>query len=403
MNAKFIAWLVIVLIFYSSISSSYEAYLLLLGDKSGLLSVQSSWLYRAPREFLLFILCIHFTFYYFKDKKLNKYGFNKSFYLYSYFVLYYIVIKVLITVLSYPFIVPLTGLRIFEYVPVFFIMYVYFSEFGTQYFKKNLEITLKIFIIIQTVFALYELFNAPPIEGSTLFGTRVFGSFSHPNVFGLTMAVIAFVFVIMGFKNNKRWVLLLFTLTIMSGSRLAQLLIMTIPIIKILFNLKSYSLRMIYLQLMPIIGIFIYMLVKLPSFSGRNIQGEERLDVWADIFKNYLNIIDLFFGWGVGLGSNSLTTIFGSGYFKGQFVSDSLLVLLVSSFGILGLFLCLVMLFIPLLFLKGLHLENWILILSFFLLSGTATVVLELFPVNVIIFVLMSYVLAVYRKVNIEL
>lgn len=402
MNCKILVWLIALLILFSIFSSSYEAGLLMSGSSNGLLNVEAPWYYRLPREIILGVICIIWSFFVRNHNNTPSKGI-RPFHLMVYFTVCYIVALSLITCLSYDVIIPILGLRIFEYLPIAVITYWYCKNFEVDYFKKVIVSMLKIFILVETVFSFYELIYSPTVVGKTIFGTRVYGTFSNPNTFSITIAAIALLFIVFKVKNNKKWMLLLLLLTILSGTRMAQISIMSIFFITILINkVKSFSLRTSLIQIFPLFLFFMYLVVKSSFISGRSIVQEERLLVWADILDDHLNIKDLIFGWGVGLGSNSLTTIFGANFYEGQFVSDSTYILLLAHFGISGIFLFFLFLFYPFKILSRVNSRDWLLIVTYIILAGSSISVFEIFPVNVLLFMLVGYVIALNKKEKLE-
>ncbi len=133
-------------------------------------------------------------------------------------------------------------------------------------------------------------------------------------------------------------------------------------------------------------------------FSGRLIMHEGRIFVWSQILsKGIHSIWDILFGWGLGLGANTLTTFFGPGKFPGQFISDSAFIYILSAFGIIGLFLYLSILFLAFFSFK----YNAVLLSSFLMLSSVPVVWFENFPSNFIICIVCGIYLQKVSEYNI--
>jgi hypothetical protein len=63
-----------------------------------------------------------------------------------------------------------------------------------------------------------------------------------------------------------------------------------------------------------------------------------RIDRWDQVLGDNINsAVDLLFGWGLGLSSNTINILYGADYFPGQFDSDSLYLYLWNGYGLIGL------------------------------------------------------------------
>ena len=75
----------------------------------------------------------------------------------------------------------------FEYLPLILIVFKMLDEKSVNVFNKYVFI----FIFVETLIGIVEVFYAPPILGKTIWGSRAFGTFSSPNLFGFTMVTLA--------------------------------------------------------------------------------------------------------------------------------------------------------------------------------------------------------------------
>lgn len=338
---------------------------------------------RYLREFVL-ILTVVYLFLWVKYLKINKPLLIMSIFLGVYIVLefYLMLIK------DYPPIVPISGLRIFQYIPFMIVGFV-FGKNNIQSSMNKIGNFFKFFILIQLILGVSQIITAPPIFGSTLFGSRPFGTYTSPNLYGLTMVTVALFLLFTNVKNRGLWIFLSILGAAMSGSRSAFIVAAIIILYRVWIKIKKKE-RIFLYPLIPVIAYFLYQIVSSKAISGRNIAQEERLSVWNSILSNVNSTSDFLFGWGLGLGSNTITNLFGYGYFPGQFTSDSTLIFIFSSFGIVGLLFYLFSLIYTYIRFKNKFTLLFILFVFFY---SNVFIIWEVYPVNVIFMLLWGWIL----------
>lgn len=383
----------IALLIYAALFTSFsEAYSLFYGKYEGL-SVIEGFNVRPLREIILGIIIF-----------LNLQYLKKNFVLHTktlliiLFSLFYMSFEFLLFIFNNDsIIVPLLGLRIFEYIPVAYLAYLYYIKLESV--DVSIIKYIKIFIYLEIVLGIFEIMYALPSVGVTAIGVRPFGTFSSPNVYGLNMAALALLIYIMDFKNNKLLFYLTIVMALLSGSRLAIILALWLVFADGFLRIKSNYLKFASLVGLPFLAVFMYIVSKSESISGRAIGSEERLGVWSSILLKMDDIDKLLFGWGLGLGSNSVTAIYGPNFFNGQFISDSTYIYILSSFGLIGLFIYFFVLLNS--FITIVKPYNYVFIVFIFL-AGIPFIFFEIFPANLILMYLWGYLFAVsaQRKIT---
>lgn len=289
-----------------------------------------------------------------------------------------------------PLVVPLSGLRVFQYLPLLFAgMMCAQRPHGGQTFDVFAGY-LRVFVVLQGLIALNQAFNSPPVYGvSFLGGGRPWGTFTGPNPFGAALAACALVFAYSGRHDRARWVFLSGAVAVLSGSRTA-----VIGVLLIVAYLGYRRLPPLGRWGALIAGPFLLpaalWLASSDVVSGRNIEGEGRIEGWQHHLDNLQNGWDLAFGWGLGLGSNTVTMLYGKDAFPGQFIADGLYMFLLSGYGLVGVLAYL-----------GLVIYSWarskhpdrMLLFSYVLLAGVAFNAWEVFPQNALLMFLWGWVL----------
>ena len=289
-----------------------------------------------------------------------------------------------------PLVVPLSGLRVFQYLPLLFAgMMCARRPQGRETFDAFAGY-LRVFVVLQGLIALNQAFNSPPVYGvSFLGGGRPWGTFTGPNPFGAALAACALVFAYSTRHDRGRWVFLSSAVAVLSGSRTAVigvLLIVTYLGYRRLPPLGRWGALMAGPFLLPAA----LWLASSDVVSGRNIEGEGRIEGWLHHLHNLQNGWDLAFGWGLGLGSNTVTMLYGKDAFPGQFIADGLYMFLLSGYGLVGVLAYL-----------GLVIYSWarsrhpdrLLLFSYVLLAGVAFNAWEVFPQNALLMFLWGWVL----------
>ncbi len=241
--------------------------------------------------------------------------------------------------LDLPLVVPMAGLRIFEYLPLALIGFVTSRLGAGEYVINRFAHYLRYFLAVQAVLAIAQALWAPPLFGvSFLGGGRPFGTFVSPNLFGATMATCALLFALV--PGMRKWLAVSVFLALLSGSRTAfisSLLVFYFQIYAVFRPRDRWALVMPA----PILAVGALLLASSPLLSGRDDADptqDGRLDLWQRIFSNYIHgPADVLFGWGLGLSSNTINILFGAEHFQGQFDSDSLYLFLLNGYGLVGL------------------------------------------------------------------
>jgi hypothetical protein len=241
--------------------------------------------------------------------------------------------------LDLPLVVPMAGLRVFEYMPVALIGFAASRLGAGQYILYKFAYYLRYYIALQTVLAITQALWAPPILGvSLLGGGRPFGTFVSPNLFGAAMATCSLLFAVV--PGMRRWMGVSIFLALLSGSRTALISSLLVVFFQIYAALRPRD-RWALVMPAPILAVGALILASSPLLSGRDDADptqDGRLDLWQRIFSNYIDgPADVLFGWGLGLSSNTINVLYGAEYFPGQFDSDSLYLFLLNGYGLIGL------------------------------------------------------------------
>ncbi|QPK65042.1 O-antigen ligase family protein [Methylomonas sp. LL1] len=299
--------------------------------------------------------------------------------------------------LDLPLVVPMAGLRVFEYLPLALIGFVTSRLGAGDYVLVKFASYLRYFIALQTVLAIAQALWAPPLFGvSFLGGGRPFGTFVSPNLFGACMATCALVFsLVPGMRN---WLAVSVFLALLSGSRTAfisSLLVMFFQIYAVLRPRDRWALIMPA----PILAVAALLLASSPMLSGRDDADptqDGRIDLWQRVFANHIHDpMDLLFGWGLGLSSNTINILFGAEHFPGQFDSDSLYLFLLNGYGLIGLLAYLLFLWITTR--MSVHAHKG-LVVMFIFVAGLTFNMWEYFPQNALLMFLWGSVLGTRRK-----
>lgn len=241
--------------------------------------------------------------------------------------------------LDLPLVVPMTGLRVFEYLPLALIGFVTSRLGAGETVIHRFAHYLRYYIAVQAVLAIAQAMWAPPLFGvSFLGGGRPFGTFVSPNLFGATMATCALLFALV--PDMKKWLAISVFLALLSGSRTAFISSLLVVYFQIYAVLRPRD-RWAMIMPAPILAVVALLLASSPLLSGRddaNPIEDGRIDLWQRVFSEQIHgPADLLFGWGLGLSSNTINILYGAEHFQGQFDSDSLYLFLLNGYGLVGL------------------------------------------------------------------
>lgn len=241
--------------------------------------------------------------------------------------------------LDLPLVVPMAGLRVFEYLPVALIGFMTSRLGAGEYVIHRFAHYLRYYIALQFVLAIAQALWAPPLFGvSFLGGGRPFGTFVSPNLFGATMATCALLFALV--PGMRKWLAASVFLALLSGSRTAFISSLLVVFFRIYAAVRPRD-RWALIMPAPLLAVGALLLASSPLLSGRddaNPTEDGRIDLWQRVFANHIHDgMDLLFGWGLGLSSNTINILFGAEHFSGQFDSDSLYLFLLNGYGLVGL------------------------------------------------------------------
>ena len=294
--------------------------------------------------------------------------------------------------LDLPLVVPMAGLRIFEYLPLALIGFVTCRLGAGETVINRFAHYLRYYIAVQGVLAIAQALWAPPLFGvSFLGGGRPFGTFVSPNLFGATMATCALLFSLV--PSMRKWVAVSVFLALLSGSRTAFISSLLVVYFQI-FAVLRYRDRWALIMPAPIFAVGALILASSPLLSGRddaNPTEDGRIDLWQRVFSEQIHgPADLLFGWGLGLSSNTINILFGAEHFQGQFDSDSLYLFLLNGYGLVGLLAYIVFLWTTTR--TSVH-PNKGLVMMFILVAGLTFNMWEYFPQNAMLMFLWGAVL----------
>ncbi|MDD5411005.1 MAG: O-antigen ligase family protein [Methylobacter sp.] len=294
--------------------------------------------------------------------------------------------------LDLPLVVPMAGLRVFEYMPLALIGFATSRLGAGEYVIYKFAHYLRYYIALQTVLAVAQALWAPPILGvSILGGGRPFGTFVSPNLFGAAMATCALLFALV--PSMRKWVAVSVFLALLSGSRTAFISSLLVVFFQIYAVLRPRD-RWALIMPAPILAVGALLLASSPLLSGRDDADptqDGRLDLWQRIFSEYIHgPADVLFGWGLGLSSNTINVLYGAEHFPGQFDSDSLYLFLLNGYGLVGLLAYIGFLWMTT---RISAYPNKGLVIMFIFVAGLTFNMWEYFPQNAILMFLWGMVL----------
>jgi hypothetical protein len=287
-----------------------------------------------------------------------------------------------------PWIIIAAGLRIFEYVPLMFIGVIVFRVAGEAPFRAIARVLL-VYLAIQTVAGALEITILPTIFGSR---TRAYGTLPGPIVFGITVAVCALFAMVARLRPLWPVWAVSAAMAVASGTRMAMLMLMGLVGVKLITSIKNLYMQTLAGLICLVVSPAMFLLVNSPILSGREqteAGGLQRFEVWQRIVETIQTVPDLLFGWGMGLGSNTVFALLGEFGYPGQYIADGLIPFIIGSYGIIGVILQLMILCVY--FWRVRQNLDGIVVGVVFLLASITTVSLEVFPVNAMLFILLGW------------
>jgi O-Antigen ligase len=349
---------------------------------------------RILRELMLIVLIAYAFF----EPRLRNGFFSSEIMAFLGLIVTYVLFEVAYALyLDLPLVVPMAGLRVFEYLPVALIGYISSRLGAGDYVLVKFAQYLRYFIALQAVLAIAQALWAPPLFGvSFLGGGRPFGTFVSPNLFGATMATCALVFALV--PGMRHWLAVSVFLALLSGSRTAFISALLVVFFQVYAALRPRD-RWALIMPAPILAVAALILASSPLLSGRDDADptqDGRIDLWQRVFANHIHDpIDLLFGWGLGLSSNTINILFGAEHFPGQFDSDSLYLFLLNGYGLIGLLAYLLLLWMS----TRMSVYNHKgLVIMFIFVAGLTFNMWEYFPQNAILMFLWGSVLGTRQK-----
>lgn len=301
--------------------------------------------------------------------------------------------------LGLPSVVPLAGLRVFEYLPIALIGYLIAQLNAGEQVLATFVKLLRFYVLLQAFLAIAQALWAPALFGvSLLGGGRPFGTFVSPNLFGAAMSTCTLFFALPQTQANAKWMGLSLFLALLSGSRTAFMTGLLVVFFTLYQKVRARDRWALWLPA-PLLAVAALILASSPLLSGRDdadLSKEGRIALWQNLLSSQINdIADLLFGWGLGLGSNTINVMFGEGHFPGQFDSDSLYLYLLNGYGLVGLlaYLGFIMLSVQL---SGFR--NRGLAMTFIFVAGLPFNLWEYFPQNAMLMFLWGLVLGTRRE-----
>jgi hypothetical protein len=294
--------------------------------------------------------------------------------------------------LDLPLVVPMAGLRVFEYMPLALIGFVTSRLGAGEYVIYRFAHYLRYYMALQAVLAIAQALWAPPLFGvSFLGGGRPFGTFVSPNLFGATMATCALLFALV--PGMRKWLAISVFLALLSGSRTAFISSLLVVFFQIYAVLRPRD-RWAMIMPAPLLAVGALLLASSPLLSGRDDADpteDGRINLWQHVFSEYMHgPADLLFGWGLGLSSNTINILYGAEHFQGQFDSDSLYLFLLNGYGLIGLLAYVFFLWTTTR--MSIH-PNKGLVVMFIFVAGLTFNMWEYFPQNAILMFLWGMVL----------
>ena len=327
-----VAWLVAAVVFVGLIANQNVAELLSQGRRLDL-SESTVSIWQFVREGLLVVLAGYLLLFVAREKRrrTGKVTVSPWVVLVLVFVGAQLVRALLDT--DIPDTVALIGLR-FLYVASIAASIRWFDPDQRAMLLRILARLLIVFFVIEATIAAGQIINGPSTLGVTVFGSRPWGTYASSNNLGLSFVGIALILALSRVKWRWFWLIACAGMTLTTGSRTA---ILSVLLIFVGMAVAHWKHRLLLVPIGAIGFYAVYILTSTQAVSGRNIDEEGRLDLWA----SSLAVLDgpgtFIFGQGLGYASNAATTALGKLSLTGSVVvSDSTIVATMLSMGLLG-------------------------------------------------------------------
>ncbi|HMM01546.1 MULTISPECIES: hypothetical protein [unclassified Dysgonomonas] len=346
---------------------------------------------KLPKDILMIFLLLMCTIFSFRYKHPHN---------------YYICLLLLFsfTIICFAFSYSLNGLQIamagVRWAIPFFLLILLYDVVDIDLLKKVTKI-LFCLLILHAAVQLLEMLFFPPRKGLNIFGFpgRLPGIFVHPSASG-TFAAFCF-YVIRYFQEGK-----------------IRLLGLVIAILSVFLSMSSTGVMLLFLLIfMPwylkskhkgilsiIAVLFLFLVVtNLDFLTGRGegssaVSGGTRIQILQEIVDSAEPISTNF-----GLATNTAINLMSSfGIQSNAYIADSLYTSVLTNYGVIFFFLFISAILYLLLYLfvrKKIDIP-FVLIFLISITSGVSIIIVEMFPMNIIIAVFLSYFMKEYSFIS---
>jgi hypothetical protein len=259
---------------------------------------------------------------------------------------------------------------------------------------------LSVLIILQVVLQLYEMFYMPPFWGWNIFGLtgRLPGFFIHPNSAGVfTCFVFYFVrYFYTGTQVMKKTLLLVSVFSVFLSMSSAGTMIIIVLIVYPMVRRSKYKLLLIPVILTGLILV----LFNLDLITGRG-DGDSEVSIGTRmniLIKQMQATEPLSSKFGVATNTAMNLNTFADADLGNAFIADSTYTSFLINYGWIFSIITLAFLIYAIVYLRKYKEEKMTLALILIFLSSIASIMMELFPINLLIASLLSCFL--YKKNN---
>lgn len=275
--------------------------------------------------------------------------------------------------------VALLGLR-FLYIASIAASLRYFDPTQRQTLVRVLARALIIFLLIEAGIAALQVLQGPPVLGTTLLGSRPWGTYASSNNLGLAVVGIAVVLAVSNVKWRGFWLVSCLAVAMATGSRTA---ILGVGLVFAGMMVARWKHRLLLVPIGAILFYAFYQFSSSQAVSGRIIDSEGRIDLWGTAFDSLNSVGSVLFGNGLGYASNAATSALGMNALVGSVtIADSTIVATVLSVGVVGLALFASALVTVI---RHMEYERRFTVLGPLLLTAFSFSVAELSPLNILL------------------
>lgn len=233
-------------------------------------------------------------------------------------------------------------------------------------------------LFIQAGIAFQQIVSGPAVLGTTSIGARPWGTYASSNNLGLALLGIFLILVLSRIRYWKFFCLIVAVFCYSTGSRSTILAIALVVAGVLLSRVRG---RILLVPFGLVILAAAYFAVSSEGVSGREIQDEGRISVWAGALAAIDGPVELILGKGLGVGTNAVTVLVGKSGLSTPAVVDSTLVSVLLSLGIFGVFIFLGALAYAI---RHMTFERRLIVLPALVLVGLTFNLPELSPINIL-------------------